>query len=230
MRNFIPWIHITVANPRRFLERITDIATESGLFTAHQYPNKANESFTLSLRFTGPSQHRGLLVHLVHNASARTKVAIEIRASEWVPEISPSYETYREAADILMKPLLSVYNSKERTPYRMTITSKEKLEPVLPPASDRLFRNFILSANVANLHERDWRRFYAFVRSSRAKLSEDDLAFLLVKEGFSDRYAREIAVIYKHLKDFMRPRDAAEIFEQCHVRRKALPDGWVSKS
>lgn len=226
MLNLIPSIHITVANPRRFLERMDEIARESGSFTAHEYPgHSADERFTLSLGFTRASQHRGLSVHIVRDARAKNKVAVEIRTSEWASE---SYETYCEAADALMKPLLAVYNSEEGTRYRMSITPKEKLEPVLPPVSDMLFKHFTKNANLTNLHVTDWKRFYEFVRRSRSKLSEAVLVFLLVKEGFSEHYATEIAVIYAYLKDFMRPPDAAEILDQYHLRQTTRRIGRAS--
>jgi hypothetical protein len=52
-----------------------------------------------------------------------------------------------------------------------------------------------------------------------APLSECDVVFLLMKEGFSERCAREIANIYKHIRDFKRPRDAAEKYERYLVRK-----------
>ena len=46
------------------------------------------------------------------------------------------------------------------------------------------------------------------------------MAFLLVKEGFSEEFAIEIASIYSHLRDFMRRREAWEICEHVELRRK----------
>jgi len=56
------------------------------------------------------------------------------------------------------------------------------------------------------LHPLDWRRFYEFVRDcrSRARYSEEEIARLLIKEGFSEKYANYIGDIYGHLYDFKR--------------------------
>jgi hypothetical protein len=209
-------------NPRGFIEKLVDIARISRSFTARHH--STSEGFTVSLRFIEPSPHSDLGVHLAFNANDKSRIAIEIRAREWSPTDSPSYETYCAAATTMMKPLLARYNREERTRYRMRITPKQKLEPNLSPLSAKLFNHFITNANISNLHYRDWRRFYEFVRVSPPRLSESDVRFLLIKEGFSEQHALHIATIYNHLRDFKRPRDAAETIEQYHVRKTGLAE------
>jgi hypothetical protein len=223
MRDRLPPIRINAAAPHGVVEKLTKIAGESGSFNVvYHRDSPGNGDITVSLRFTRPSLHRDLGVHLVTRAD-KGKIAVEIRASEWAPDSFPSYETYSAAAVELVGPLLKAYNKAEGTRHRMTIISREKLEPKLPPWTGKLFRHFIDHANIPNLHHNDWRRFYEFVRASSPMLSADDVTFLLAKEGFPERAAIEISTVYSHLRDFMRPRDAAEIFER-HALRQAFKD------
>jgi hypothetical protein len=165
------------------------------------------------------SPHGDFSVHLIARRNART-VAVEVRAAEWGGGRSnyPSYETYRSTAETLLKPLLAAYNEAEGTRLRMTTTPKKRLEPKLPPWGDTLFRHFIAHANIPNLHPHDWRRFYTFVRASSRALTANDVAFLLVKEGFPEESAMGIASIYSHLRDFMRASEAWETYERVELR------------
>jgi hypothetical protein len=91
--------------------------------------------------------------------------------------------------------------------------------PKLTPRSAELFKRFIDEANMTSLHEWDWRRFYAFVRGTRpSKLSSHELVLLLEREGFSKEYARHIALIYEHLRDYDRPLNIAEIAQDHFTR------------
>jgi hypothetical protein len=55
MRDSLPNIHVTVANPRRFMEKMAHIAKHSGSFTV-DHP----EDGTVSLRYSKPSSHSHL--------------------------------------------------------------------------------------------------------------------------------------------------------------------------
>ena len=76
----------------------------------------------------------------------------------------------------------------------------------LNPAFIKLLKRFAHLANKSALHPLDWRRFYEFVRDcrSRAPYSEEEMARLLIKEGFSETYATYIGEIYVHLRNFKR--------------------------
>ena len=106
----------------------------------------------------------------------------------------------------------------------MKIVPKERLEPNLPAWCGTLFRHFIEHANIPNLHPNDWRQFYEFVRASSPALTADDVAVLLMKEGFQEQSAMEMSSVYSHLRDFMRSRDAREILE-LHALRQAFKTG-----
>jgi hypothetical protein len=221
MRDHLPPIHIVAADPHSVVEKLAKIAEFGAFNVVHDRGSPTTGDITVSLRFTRPSPHRDLGVHLVARVDER-RIGVEIRATEWARDSFPSYETYSAAANELLGPLLTAYNKGGGRRLRMTIVPKEKLEPKLPPWSGKLFRHFIDHANIHNLHPNDWRRFYEFVRA-RPALSEDDLTFLLVKEGFSERAASEISNVYSHLREFMRPRNAAELFERYALRKAFVP-------
>ncbi|WP_337287888.1 hypothetical protein [Candidatus Methylomirabilis sp.] len=188
---------------------MADIAEKSGSFTAERHCDAlGQEGFdVVNLRFTKPSPHSGLGGQLIVRPDAKNgTVEVEIRAERWSPNDPPSYETYCTAAKELIAPLLSSYNRQSHTRHRMTIFTKERLEPKLQPQSAKLFKRFTVLANTSSLHPLDWRRFYEFVRDSRSRLCEEDLARLLIKDGFPEQYAWHIAEIYGHLYEFKRLR------------------------
>ena len=67
------------------------------------------------------------------------------------------------------------------------------------------------------LHPLDWQRFYTFIRTAdrvRLRLHEEDIAYLLVREGFDEEYARSIANIYEHGRGILGwPQDPAVLRE-----------------
>jgi hypothetical protein len=109
----------------------------------------------------------------------------------------------------------------------MTVTSKESLQPKLKGVSAKLFKAFTETANKSNLHPSDWWLFYEFVRACRTKLSADDLAFLLIKDGFSERSVLHIVDIFEHLRAFSRRRSEAEAHKYYNITMgwKGLPSG-----
>lgn len=215
MRYRLPSIHIIVANSLRFLERMAAIAERSGAFSVtRRYDAPTSGDFAVSLSFTEPSLHKNGSVQLIIGTDIKVNIVVAIGTADF-----PLYDTYCAAARAIVTPLLTVYNREEHTRYRMTIQSKEKLEPTLPPLRAKLFKYFTPTANRSNLHSSDWRRFYEFVRVCRANFSGCDLEYLLIKEGFSEPNARYIVEIYEHLRDFKRPRTPAEILEYCRIVR-----------
>lgn len=207
MHDFLPPIHINVNGPlTEFLEEMAEIARKSGQFDVeieHDALGIDGLSVT-NFRVLKSKHHKGLGGQLIIQPDAKKEVAVEIRADRWSPQDPPAYETYVAEAKALIGPLLSEYNRSKGKRYRITIPAKEKLEPKLPPQSQRLFKRFTNLANRTGLHPLDWQRFYEFVRDSRMRkpLSEEDMAFLLKKEGFPEQHAREIAEIYSHLRNF----------------------------
>lgn len=209
MRDYLPPIHIKIKGaPRRFLDRMAEIAGASGVFGVEkQYDALGEKGFdVVNLRFKKRSPHKGLGGQLIVQPDKKAFVAVEMRAQRWSPDDFLTYETYRTEAKALIAPLLRTYNREGGTRYRMYIPTREKLEPKLPPRCAKLFKRFAHLANKSALHPLDWRRFYEFVRDcrSRAPYSEEEMARLLIKEGFSETYATYIGEIYVHLRNFKR--------------------------
>src|SRR5580658_143517 len=220
MRARLPAIRISNTDPISLVEKIAEMASGQNAFSADRHPDHPTPGdLIVALHPAESSPHRDLSVHLVALPKARM-VDVEIRAADWDGGGFPSYVMYRSAAEALLKPLLAAYSEAEGVRLRMSITSKERLEPKLPPWADTLFRHFIMHANIPNLHPTDWRRFYEFVRASPRALTTDDVAFRLVKEGFPEESAMRIAHIYNHLRDFMQVRNARETYELVELRRQ----------
>jgi hypothetical protein len=209
MDDYLPPIHIKVnIPPRRFLDRIAEIAGSSGTFRVEKhYDALGQKGFDiLNLRYTRGSPHQNIGGQLIADPEENNSVTVEMRAQRWSPKDPPAYDTYTAAAKDLISPLLQTYNLQSRARHRMHIPAKEKLEPKLPPQCAKLFQRFAVLANKSVLHPLDWKRFYKFVRNCRIRLrtSEDEMTRLLMKEGFSEEYAQHISEIYVHLCDFKR--------------------------
>lgn len=207
MRDYLPPIHINVTGSLRgFLKKMANIAEKSEIFTVEQELDAlgTNGFDVINLRLTKSPRHRALGGQLIVQPESKNTVAVEIRAERWSPDDPPTYETYVAEARALIGPLLSAYNREAGTRHRMTVPTKRKLEPKPPPQSTKLFKRFTALANKSGLHPLDWRRFYEFARDSRMRrpLSDEDMVRLLMKEGFSERCARDIAEVYGHLREF----------------------------
>jgi len=185
---------------------MADIAEKSGAFTVERHFGALGDTDfdIVNFRSTKPSPHVGLGVQLISRPDPKDIVAVEVIAERWRPNDPPSYATYVSEAKALIQPLLSNYNREANARHRMSIATMKSLEPKLPPQSEKLFKRFVALANKSVLHPLDWGRFYEFVRNSRMRrpLYEEDMARLLVKEGFSAQYAKHIAGVYFHLCEF----------------------------
>jgi hypothetical protein len=217
MWNTLPSIYIKTDNPTDLRNSLAAIAEASSDFAVVRDP-----AFPpiLSLQFRGVSPHRDLSAQLIDATANEPKLIVEIRASTWKPD-PPTYETYRAAAEATIKPLLAAHNRKLHTGLRMSIAAKKTLEAKLPPRCDAWFKRFSNHANKASPHPNDWRRFYDFVRYSRGKrveLSEQEMANLLVAEGFAEEVSTDIARAYRHICDYERPRNTAETLDYLHFR------------
>jgi hypothetical protein len=207
MEDNLPAIHIKINIPsRRFLDRMAKIARTSGRFAVEKhYDALGRKGFdAINLRCKGESIHKNIGGQLIVYLEDKNSVAVEMRAERWSPRDPPTYDTYTAAAKDLIAPLLQTYNSQFHTRHRMYIPTIEKLEPKLPPKCAKLFQRFTVLANKSVLHPLDWKRFYSFVRNCRIRspLYEDEMTYLLIREGFGEEYAQHISGIYVHLCRF----------------------------
>ena len=81
--------------------------------------------------------------------------------------------------------------------------------PELPPATRRIFLQFVNCANRKVLHPLDWRRFYRFVRfchAKRVKLTSHTLCRLLVRGHFAESKAEYLADVYERCRELLATR------------------------
>ena len=160
----------------------------------------------LSLHPNFSTPHEGLLASLIFTPDSITRLDVEIAAKSWSPD-PPTYDSYVEAANQLLKPLLSLYNKKFGRRIRLTIQSKESLQPRLPPRALKAFNLFTLAANKRALHPLDWKRFYTFIYFCSLRninVTRDDVKRLLLSSGFDSDYSDRLAEIYDHGIDLLR--------------------------
>jgi len=85
-----------------------------------------------------------------------------------------------------------------------------KRSKALPAGAQVRFDTFLHCANISSLHPLDWQRFYIFTQychTRRVKLSEEQMFQLLLESYFREQYARHIADIYGHIRDFLKLRN-----------------------
>ncbi|ODS31903.1 MAG: hypothetical protein SCARUB_02983 [Candidatus Scalindua rubra] len=204
IRNLLPPITVKPnINPHDFIKRVYNFLEHSEEFRIELHENFMGEEGLLILNIIPlfKTKHHGLYGQIINNKKIDCEnVKIEIRAKRWNPP-HPSYDTYVAAAKQIFIPILKKYNKIYATRLRMNIKSARSRESNLSPNVKPLFDSFVISANKDYLNSFDWERFYRFIlvaHSSRIKLNGEGLFRLLVKSGFEEYYAREIADVYQH--------------------------------
>ncbi|AXK41316.1 hypothetical protein [Erythrobacter aureus] len=74
----------------------------------------------------------------------------------------------------------------------------------LSPNSKKLLDQFTILANTSSLHPLDWKRFYRLVKEGRQTIPGHVLRSELVRAGFTEAKAEELAAIYHHLREYKR--------------------------
>ena len=202
-------IAITGTTARDFMDRIADLVCKSDIFLAHKNydSDPIGDMDILSIHLKENRDHEELFGQIIHTTDYGDRVRIEVRANRWHPEGKPSYQTYVDAINFVFRDLLSEYNKSFGARYRLNIQGQEATEPKLSPKAQILFNAFVAAANKNGLHSLDWERYYRFVRVCHVfntKTNEEDVFRLLVQSGFHEEYARELASVYFHLRQFQR--------------------------
>lgn len=210
MRDILPNASIRITIPAtQFFDRIATLAIELGALKPEKY-YKADTTFKpdiLNLRPLAMSQHVDLVVQLISWQDSNKRIRVEARARRWHGDNEPTYEMYAETLRSLLRSLISAYNQKYKTRIRLVIQEKDECIPKLSPKTQEAFDQFVASANMSGLHPLDWQKLYRFARvchTYHVKTNTDDVTRLLVDAGFSEEYARDIASVYGHLRDFQR--------------------------
>jgi hypothetical protein len=202
MRDRLPDIQIRIGeNPHSFLEQMRKVALQAKKFDVELHNNFSGQGLDiLNISPQLSNSHVGLLGQFINNPNKPSIMLVEVRAERWLPE-PPTYKTYVEAANEVIKPLLQSYNLTFGTKYRLTIESQKSLEPKLPPRANQRFKEFVTLANKQILHPYDWERFYYFIyacSSRNVKVIQEDVEELLLSSGFSEQNSEEIANVFWH--------------------------------
>ncbi len=219
--------------PKEFIERLYHLVTRQQVWQIHNFkniPQDRDNPSILALTYTSsePKILNGLMAHFalfVHRDKDR--VFVDLVTQNWGVE-DPTYESYVDAVYTL-KPLLSLYNKLHKARVRFNIESREQLAPKLHLKAKEFFDHFVSMANKSALHPSDWGPFYDFVivcHRVRSKLIEDDIRYLLVKEGFNEEHALKIAGVYGHGREILkRPRDPISIQRWANFQHRSSERG-----
>lgn len=208
LREWLPGIDIAISiEPREFLERMAVIGEQSGQFIVERHYDaiKNGALDIINFRYLGATVHTGVGGQLIAREDRPGRILVEMRAEFWDPD-PPTRATYCEALDTQLRPLLRIYNRTFATRYRFRIQSSAPRPPRLSPLTMKLFDRFAILANTTSLHPLDWARFYAMVHEGRQEISGYQLRSMLVKAGFSQTRAEDLAELYVHLWNFKRRR------------------------
>lgn len=190
-------------SPHEFIKRVYNLLEGSSQFNRDLQENFMGdvEHLILNIKPSFETEHYDLYGQIInHKKIDGENIRIEIRAKQWKPHC-PTYDIYVAVAKQIFDPILTNYNKTYNTRLKLNTKSKESLEPKLSLNVAPVFNKFIASANKDDLALSDWKRFYSFIRiahSSRIKLNDEGVIRLLVKNGFTDEYAQEIADVYYH--------------------------------
>lgn len=193
-------------DPKLFLDRLEGSAKKRDVIkeVRRNSDSKLAKSGMDILAFmpTDQNGHEGIIGQFIYRYDKPSIICVEIRARLWNPD-PPNYEIYVKEAKRIAGNLLKSYNKTFDSRRCLTIQKKKQTEPSLSPGAKKVFRRFVTLANKRSLHPLDWKRFYEFVRfchAHRIKLYEDEVEWLLGKEGFGEKKSSYIADIYMHCK------------------------------
>ncbi len=200
----LPDIDIAVAGDRiDFLDEMVELGRASGRFKAKRVSNALGEAgyeaATFELR--EESAHQDLNFALLSPPDRPTPIRVELTAHRWAPD-PPTYDAYAEAAQAMIKPLLSAWNKARGTRYRLRIERRGAGGWQATPRTCDLVERFGVLANTTSLHPLDWQRFYRLVKEGRQEIPEPTLRAMLSRHGFSPQKAGDLAELYGHLWAF----------------------------
>jgi hypothetical protein len=208
MSHWLPAIDIAITeDPAVFLDGMAELARADQRFDVERLADCVGISSCGAVRLglRPASIHQDLLLGLFAPPDQPNAIKVELSARRWSPDPA-THEAYVEAANTLLGPLLTAWNTAHSTGYRLRF---ERFEADRFRPSDRtshLLERFAVLANTSSLHPLDWNRFYLLVREGRQQIPEHELRAMLRQRGFSDRKANELAELYGHLWAFKQLR------------------------
>lgn len=185
--------------PREFLERLHDFVPQQTIWKVINQEEVNDRFIFLSLCYKGsePKIPNDLMAQFIYLPKTyKDRIGVEMVAASWIESIT--YDSYVDTVNLL-KPLFLIYNRQHKARVRLSIQSRDNILPKLSPTARKYFDFFTSNANKSALHPLDWNPFYNFIRlcqEQHSKLTPDDLAYLLVHEGFWEQDAHYLADIY----------------------------------
>jgi len=214
-------------SPDEFIKRLLDLTNiqETWIMMNSNIKGTDIKYILLELHDEAASEFNvpsGLMAHFGHFPDLDgNRIRFQMKADFW-NSVSPTYDSYIKAAN-LIKPFLSLYNKQFNARVRLNIQTREDLIPKLSPVAAKYFSFFISHVNKSALHPTDWELFYDFICVShwlRSKLTEDDIAYLLIREGFDANYAVKIADVYRHGRALLSPQRSSTSLGSIELGRK----------
>jgi hypothetical protein len=167
-----------------------------------------------SLRFEPRRQegHKALVVIARFPKERSGMVLFDLRARWRQP---PTARGYASAARRLLAPILSVLETRWRSPLSLSVGRATGLVRRLPPVARTYFDRFLWCARLrwekgCELGRLEWQALYAFswcAHALRVALAEFDVESLLRDEGVPEATAHELATVYGHCRRFANARD-----------------------
>ncbi|NQE63582.1 hypothetical protein [Caulobacter sp. RHG1] len=200
----LPDIDIAISGDRTdFLDGMVALGQASGRFKAERVSNALGEAGYEAATFEllEASAHQDLNFALLSPPDRPATIRVELTAHRWAPE-PPTYDAYAEAAQVMIKPLLSAWNTASGTRYRLRIERRGAGRWQATARTRELVERFGVQADTASLHPLDWQRFYRLVKEGRQEIPEPALRAMLSRHGFSAQKAEDLAALYGHLWAF----------------------------
>lgn len=195
----------TEVSPLVFLDRLAKLVEESADYTG-QLKTSANlpgipEATILSLAFkehSHPKYQRGEIVWR-DEPRLSMRVEVEARVDRWPSPENADYDTYASALLCLTDPLIQLYNTRYQTRRRLQIASEKSCQPKLSPRLKTYFKSFVGSVNRQTPSPSDMRIWYQFihlVHRLRSEIDEEEIQFLLEREGFRPEDASDFVSVF----------------------------------
>jgi len=208
MSHWLPAIDVAITGDRvAFLDEIADLARASDRFEVERLRDAVGITgyHAINLRLREPSPHQDLVVQFLSPPETPVPIRVELSAHRWSPD--PATNTvYVDMAKRLVGPLLSAWNKRHDTRFRMRIERPGRNRFVASERTETLLNRFAVLANTASLHPLDWNRFYLLVREGRQEIPTHVLRARLTAAGFAEAKADDLAELYGHLWEYKRLR------------------------
>jgi hypothetical protein len=193
-----------------FFQNMADIARSIGHHAeAAEQRERLSQTYSMEISSSTRAKQKGLIVQLIHSEKSKGYINVEVRSQFWSSENDLTYEEYSDSLKLVVCNLLSVYNKKHGSRYRLKVQSKEACEHKLPQRAEQEFKLFLRSALSHPYQNLEWKHFYKLARichSRHLSTNGEDIFRLSVHRGLPESNAISYASLFEHLCKFQRLR------------------------